>query len=421
MHINTKCIQEGYKPKKGEARVLPIYQSTTFKYDTSEQMGDLFDLKEAGFFYSRLANPTVNAVEEKLASLEGGIGCMLTSSGQAANMIAVLNICEAGDHVLCQSAIYGGTYNLFNHTMRKMGIDFTFLLPDASKEDIEVNIKENTKCIFAESLSNPTLHVLDIELYSQIAHENKIPLIVDNTFPTPINLRPIEFGADIVTHSTTKYLDGHAIVVGGAIIDSGNFDWNNGNFPTLTRADETYHGIVYTEQFGKAAYIVKARTHLMRDIGATMSPQTAFYLNLGLETLFLRMERHSENARKLAEFLSSHEKVSWVNYPSLEGSSEHAKCMKYLPSGSCGVISFGVKGDKENAVKFMDGLKLAAIVTHVADLRTCVLHPASTTHRQLSDAELEKAGVKPDLIRMSVGLEHIDDIIADISQALDKV
>lgn len=421
MHINTKCVQEGYNPTKGEPRVIPIIQSTTFKYDTAEQLGDLFDLKTDGFFYSRLANPTVAAVERKLASLEGGVGCVLTSSGQSANFFAVLNICQAGDHVISQSAIYGGTYNLFNNTMKDMGIEFTFLKPDATEEEIESAFRENTKCVFAECLSNPSLNVLDVEMYANYAHKHGAPLIVDNTFPTPVNLRPIEYGADIVTHSTTKYLDGHAVSLGGAIIDSGNFNWDNGKYPKLTTPDESYHGIIYTEKFGKGAYIAKLTTHLMRDIGAMMSPQNAFYLNLGLETLFLRMERHCQNAQAVAEFLENHEKVTWVNYPLLKSSSQYEKCMKYMPEGTCGVISFGVKGGRESATKFMNNLKLAAIVTHVADLRTCVIHPASTTHRQMSDEELEVAGVAPDLIRMSIGIEHVDDIIKDIEQSLEKI
>lgn len=421
MHINTKCVQEGYNPTKGEPRVIPIIQSTTFKYDTAEQLGDLFDLKTDGFFYSRLANPTVAAVERKLASLEGGVGCVLTSSGQSANFFAVLNICQAGDHVISQSAIYGGTYNLFNNTMKDMGIEFTFLKPDATEEEIESAFRENTKCVFAECLSNPSLNVLDVEMYANYAHKHGVPLIVDNTFPTPVNLRPIEYGADIVTHSTTKYLDGHAVSLGGAIIDSGNFNWDNGKYPKLTTPDESYHGIIYTEKFGKGAYIAKLTTHLMRDIGAMMSPQNAFYLNLGLETLFLRMERHCQNAQAVAEFLENHEKVTWVNYPLLKSSSQYEKCMKYMPEGTCGVISFGVKGGRESATKFMNNLKLAAIVTHVADLRTCVIHPASTTHRQMSDEELEVAGVAPDLIRMSIGIEHVDDIIKDIEQSLEKI
>ena len=421
MHINTKCVQEGYEPTKGEPRVIPVYQSTTFKYDTAEQLGDLFDLKADGFFYSRISNPTVAAVEKKIASLEGGVGCVLTSSGQAASFFSVMNICKAGDHVVAQSAIYGGTYNLFNNTMRDMGIEFTFLSPDATAEEINKAFKENTKCVFAETLSNPSLNVLDVELYAKCAHDHGVPLIVDNTFPTPVNLRPIDYGADIVTHSTTKYMDGHAVSLGGAIIDSGNFDWNNGKFPMLTTPDESYHGIIYAETFGKGAYLAKVTTHLMRDIGATMSPQNAFYLNLGLETLFLRMERHCQNAQAVAEYLESHEKVSWVNYPSLKSSSQYEKCMKYMPKGTCGVISFGIKGGRENAAKFMNNLKLAAIVTHVADLRTCVIHPASTTHRQMSDEELKVAGVSPDLIRMSIGIEYIDDIIEDITNSLNSI
>ena len=424
MHINTKCVQAGYEPKSGEPRVVPIVQSTTFKYETAGAMGDLFDLKASGFFYTRLANPTVDAVEQKLAALEGGVGAVLTSSGQAASMYSVLNICKAGDHVISSSAIYGGTFNLFNKTLRDLGIDFTFVSPDSTEEELAAAFKENTKCVFAETVSNPSLDVVDIELFAKVAHENGVPLIIDNTFATPINCRPFEFGADIVVHSTSKYLDGHACALGGVVIDSGNFNWNNGKFLMLTTPDETYHGVTYTESFGNAAYIIKLRTHLMRDMGCMMSPQNAFYLNLGLETLFLRMERHVSNATKVAQFLESQiatGKITWVNYPGLESNPKYELAKKLMPGGSCGVVSFGVKGGREGAIKFMEGLKIAAIVTHVADARTCVLHPASTTHRQLSDSELEACGVSPDLIRFSVGIEYADDIIDDIKQALDKI
>ena len=418
--IDTKCIQEGYQPGNGEPRVMPIVQSTTYKYDSSQAMGDLFDLKADGFFYTRLANPTLDAVEKKIAALEGGVGAMLTSSGQAASLISMLNICHAGSHVVASSAIYGGTFNLIYKTMQEMGIESTFVAPGCSREELEAAFRPNTRCVFAETLSNPSLVVTDIEMFAEEAHAHGVPLIVDNTFPTPINCRPFEFGADIVTHSTTKYMDGHAVQLGGVIVDSGKFDWNNGKFPMLTQPDESYHGIVYTEKFGNAAYIVKARTHLMRDLGAQASPQNAFLLNLGLETLALRMERHCSNAMKVAKFLENHEKVSWVNYPGLESSPYHALAQKYMPNGTCGVVSFGVKGGREAATRFMDSLKMASIVTHVADLRTCVLHPASTTHRQMSDEQLAEAGVTPDLIRFSVGIENPEDIIEDVAQALEK-
>lgn len=419
--IDTKCIQEGYSPKNGEPRVVPIVQSTTYTYDSSKEMGDLFDLKADGFFYTRLANPTLDAVEKKIAALEGGVGAMLTSSGQAASLISVLNICHAGSHVVASSAIYGGTFNLIFKTMQEMGIESTFVSPGCSREELEAAFRPNTRCVFAETLSNPSLVVTDLELFAEEAHAHGVPLIVDNTFPTPINCRPFEFGADIVTHSTTKYMDGHAVQLGGVIVDSGNFNWDNGKFPMLTQPDESYHGIVYTQQFGKSAYIVKARTHLMRDLGAQASPQNAFLLNLGLETLALRMERHCSNALKVAKFLEGHEKVSWVNYPGLESSPYHALAQKYMPNGTCGVVSFGVKGGREAATRFMDSLQMASIVTHVADLRTCVLHPASTTHRQMTDEQLEEAGVTPDLIRFSVGIENPEDIIEDVAQALEKV
>ncbi len=426
MRTNTKCVQGEYEPKNGEPRVIPIVQSTTYKYSSAQEMGDLFDLKTDGFFYTRLANPTVAKVEEKIAALEGGVGAVMTSSGQAASFYSVFNICPAGYHVVCASAIYGGTYNLFNKTMREMGIDFTFLAPDATEEEINGAFKENTRCVFGETVSNPSLDVFDIELYAKCAHAHNVPLIVDNTFATPINCRPFEFGADIVTHSTTKYMDGHACALGGVVVDSGNFDWNNGLFPGLTTPDETYHGVTYTDTFGKLAYITKMRTHVMRDIGAMQSPQNAFYTNLGLETLALRMERHCSNAMAIAKFLKDESqkpegKISWVNYPDIDEGRNGVLCRKYLPKGSCGVISFGVKGGKEGAARFMENLKIAALVVHVADVRTCVLHPATTTHRQMNDEELAKAGVSADLIRMSVGIEDIDDLIEDIKQALDDV
>ena len=418
--IDTNCIHAGYEPGNGDPRVLPIVQSTTYTYDSSEAMGDLFDLKANGFFYTRLGNPTLDAVERKIAALEGGVGAMLTSSGQAASLLSMINICHAGDHVVASSAIYGGTFNLIYKTMKEMGIDSTFVAPGCSEEELAAAFQPNTKCVFTETLTNPSLTVTDLEMFARQAHEHGVPLIVDNTFPTPINCRPFEFGADIVTHSTTKYMDGHAVQVGGVIVDSGNFDWTNGKFPMFTEPDESYHGIVYAQQFGKAAYITKARTHLMRDLGAQASPQNAFLLNLGLETLALRMERHCSNAMKVAEFLENHEKVSWVNYPGLESSPYHALAQKYMPNGTCGVVSFGVKGGREAATRFMDSLKMASIVTHVADLRTCVLHPASTTHRQMNDEQLAEAGVTPDLIRFSVGIENPEDIIEDVAQALEK-
>lgn len=420
-HIETKCVQEGYQPKNGEPRVLPIYQSTTFKYDSADTLGQLFDLQAEGFFYSRLANPTVAAVEEKIAALEGGVGAMMTSSGQAAVLTSIFNICRAGDHVISTSTIYGGTYNLLNKTMREMGISFTFVDPDASVEEIEAEFKPNTRLVFGETLANPALVVMDIEKFAKLAHAHHVPLIIDNTFPTPINCRPIEFGADIVVHSTTKYMDGHAVAVGGVVVDSGNFDWNSGNYPELTEPDESYHGIIYTESFGKAAYITKLKTHLMRDLGVTPSPNNAFLLNLGLETLHLRMKQHCDNAMAVASFIENHPKISWINYPGLESSKYYSLSQKYMPNGTCGVISFGVKGGREAAAAFMEHLQLAAMVIHVADARTSVLHPASTTHRQLSDEQLVEAGVSADLIRMSVGIENVEDILADIRQALDKV
>ena len=419
--METTCIQGGWQPKNGEPRILPIYQSTTFKYSTSEQMGRLFDLEENGYFYTRLANPTNDAVADKIRELEGGAAAMLTSSGQAANCYAVFNICGAGDHLVCSATVYGGTSNLFVVTMKKMGIDVTLVDPDAPEEEIEKAIRPNTKCIFGESIANPALVVLDLEKFARIAHRNGIPFIVDNTFATPINCRPFEWGADIVTHSTTKYMDGHAMTVGGCIVDSGNFDWeaHADKFPGLTTPDESYHGIIYTKKFGKAAYITKATAQVMRDLGSIPSPQNSFLLNIGLETLHLRMPRHCENAQKVAEYLQSREDVAWINYPGLENDKYHALAQKYMPNGTCGVISFGLKGGRQAAGEFMDKLKLAAIVTHVADARTCVLHPASHTHRQLSDEQLREAGVDPSLIRLSVGIENVDDIIEDIRQALE--
>lgn len=421
MKIETKCIQSGYTPKNGEPRVVPICQSTTYKYDSAQTLGKLFDLEESGFFYTRLANPTLDAVEKKIADLEGGVGAMLTSSGQAASLISITNICKAGDHVVCSAAIYGGTFNLFNKTLRDLGIDFTFVSPDSTKEELNSAFKENTKAVFAETITNPSLEVTDIELFANVAHAHGVPLIIDNTFATPINCRPFEWGADIIVHSTSKYMDGHAVALGGVAVDSGKFDWTNGKFPMLCEPDETYHGVVYTEYFKNAAYITKARTHLMRDFGAQQSPQNAFLLNLGLETLFLRVERHCLNAQKVAEFLSENPKIEWVNYPGLENNKYHALAKKYLPNGSCGVIALGVKGGRENATKLMENLKLAQIVIHVADARTCVLHPASTTHRQLSDEQLASAGVLPNMIRLSVGIENVDDIIEDLKQAIEKI
>ena len=421
--IETKCIQSGWQPTKGEPRVLPIYQSTTFKYDTSEQMGRLFDLEDSGYFYTRLQNPTNDAVAQKITELEGGVAGMLTSSGQAANYYAVFNICEAGDHIVSASTIYGGTFNLYGTTMKKMGIDCTFVDPDASYEELEKAFQPNTKCVFAETISNPSLVVLDIEKFAKLAHAHGVPLIVDNTFATPINCRPFEWGADIVTHSTTKYMDGHAMCVGGAIVDSGNFDWeaHADKFPGLTQPDESYHGIIYTQKFGKGAYITKATSQLMRDLGSIQSPQNAFLLNIGLETLHLRVPRHCENALKVAQYLKNHEKVAWVRYAGLEDDPYYELAQKYLPNGTCGVLSFGLKGGRDVSVGFMDKLKLAAIVTHVADARTCVLHPASHTHRQMNEQELIEAGVQPDLIRFSVGIENAEDIIADLEQALETV
>ena len=434
----TLCVQAGWEPKNGESRVLPIYQSTTFKYDNAEEMADLFDLKKDGYFYTRLANPTNDAVARKIAALEGGVGAMLTSSGQAANFYALFNICEAGDHFVTSNEIYGGTYNLFGVTLKKLGIECTFVPQEASEEEISAAFRPNTKALFGETISNPGCKILDIEKFARIAHKHGVPLIVDNTFPTPINCRPFEWGADIVTHSTTKYMDGHATQVGGCVVDSGNFDWDTcthlgstivpdgspsgqEKFPGLCTPDESYHGLTYTKKFGKMAYMTKLVAQLMRDLGSIPSPHNAFLLNLGLETLHLRMKQHCANAQKVAEFLKADERVAWVHYSGLPTDESHALAQKYLPNGSCGVLAFGVKGTRETAVKFMDSLKLIAIVTHVADTRTCVLHPASHTHRQLSDEQLREAGVAPDLIRLSVGIEDVDDILADIRQALDQI
>ncbi len=422
MKLDTICVQGTYKPKNGEPRVIPIIQSTTYKYDSSVEMGNLFDLKESGYFYSRLQNPTCDNVASKICALEGGVAGMLTSSGQAANFYAVFNIAQAGDHIVSSSAIYGGTYNLFNVTMRKLGIDFTFVSPTASAEEIQAAIKPNTKAIFGETISNPSLDILDIETFASVAHKNGIPLIVDNTFATPINCRVFDYGVDIVTHSTTKYMEGHASTIGGAIVDSGNFDWTqNDKFPGLTTPDDSYHGIVYTEAFGKGAYITKATVQLMRDLGSIQSPNEAFLLNVGLESLHLRVQRHCENAKAVAQYLEKHPKISWVNCAMLEDDSQYEIAKKYMPNGTCGVVSFGIKGGRAAATKFMDSLQLAAIVTHVADARTCCLHPASTTHRQLTDEQLKECGVSPDLVRFSCGIEAAEDIIADIEQALEKV
>ena len=453
----TLCVQAGWQPKNGEPRVLPIYQSTTFKYDNTEEMADLFDLKKEGYFYTRLQNPTCDAVASKIAALEGGVGAVLTSSGQAANFYALFNICEAGDHFVASNEIYGGTYNLFNVTMKKLGIECTFVSQEATEEEISRAFRPNTKALFGETISNPGCRVLDIEKFARIAHKHGVPLIVDNTFPTPINCRPFEWGADIITHSTTKYMDGHATQVGGCVVDSGNFDWetcthNAGTsdagtttpapgtttpapgattpdgfpsgkrkYPGLTTPDESYHGLTYTKKFGRLAYTTKLTAQLMRDLGSIPSPQNAFLLNLGLETLHLRVKRHCENALCIARFLEQDPRVAWVRYSGLPSDDNHSLARKYLPNGSCGVIAFGLKGDRQTAVNFMDSLRLIAIVTHVADARTCVLHPASHTHRQMSDEQLREAGVAPDLIRLSVGIEDVDDLLDDIRQALDKV
>lgn len=423
MRKETKCIHAGYEPKQGEPRQLPITQSTTFKYDTSDYMGRLFDLEETGYFYTRLQNPTNDAVAAKICSLEGGFAAMLTSSGQAANFFAIFNICEAGDHFIASSAIYGGTYNLFAVTLKKMGIECTFVDLNISESDLEKEFRPNTKCVFGETITNPTVHIFDFEKFSKVAHKMGVPLIIDNTFATPINCRPFEHGADIVTHSTTKYMDGHGLTVGGCIVDSGNFDWmkNKEKFPGLTTPDDSYHGIVYAERFGKGAYITKATAQMMRDLGSIQAPQNAFYLNIGLETLHLRMERHCSNALAIAKFLKKHEKIAWVHYAGLEDDEYHDLAMKYCPNGTCGVLAFAVKGDRAKANKFMDSLKLIYIATHVADGKSCLLHPASHTHRQLSDEQLLEAGVSPDLIRLSVGIENVDDLIDDIKQALELI
>ena len=416
----TRCIQGGWQPKNGEARVLPIYQSTTFKYESTEQMGRLFDLEESGYFYTRLQNPTNDCVAQKICDLEGGAAAMLTSSGQAANYYAVFNIASAGDHVIMSSSVYGGTFNLLTVTMKRMGIECTVIDPDCTPEELDAAFKENTKCVLAESIANPALVVLDFDKFVSAAHAHGVPMIVDNTFPTPINCRPFEYGVDIVTHSTTKYMDGHAMAVGGCIVDSGNFDWTKypDKFPGLCYPDDSYHGVTYTERFGKAAFITKATAQLMRDLGSIQSPQNAFLLNVGLETLHLRVPRHCENAQKVAEFLENHPNVKWVEYPGLKSSKYYERAQKYMPNGTCGVISFAVNGDKADTVRFMDELKLAAIVTHVADARTCVLHPASHTHRQMNEQQLAEAGVDPGMIRLSVGIEDVEDIIEDLSQAL---
>ncbi len=421
--LDTICVQAGWQPKKGEPRVLPIYQSTTFKYDTTDEMGRLFALEDEGYFYTRLQNPTNDAVAAKIAALEGGVAAMLTSSGQAANFYTIANLCQAGDHIVCSAKVYGGTFNLYAATIKKLGIDCTFVDPDDSADVIDGVFQENTKAVVGETIANPALTVLDIGKFSALAHKHGVPLIVDNTFATPVNCRPFEFGADIVTHSTTKYMDGHAMAVGGCIVDSGNFDWEAyaDKFPGLTTPDETYHGVVYTKQFGKKAFITKATAQLMRDLGSIQSPMNAFLLNVGLETLPLRMEKHCSNAKKVAEFLNDQEKVEFVNCAMLKGDRYYDLARKYMPDGTCGVLSFGLKGTKEDAVRFMDALKLCAIVTHVADARTCVLHPASHTHRQMNDEQLREAGVTPGMIRLSVGIEHPQDIIDDLAQALDQV
>ncbi|SDE59682.1 O-acetylhomoserine aminocarboxypropyltransferase/cysteine synthase family protein [Eubacterium pyruvativorans] len=424
MKTETKCIEAGYHPKNGESRMIPIVQSTTFKYDTSEDMGKLFDLEAEGYFYSRLQNPTNDYVAAKIAALEGGTAAMLTSSGQAANFFAVFNLAGQGDHVVASSTIYGGTYNLFNVTMRRMGVDFTFVDPDCSDEELEAAFRPNTKAVFGETIANPALIVFDIERFAHAAHAHGVPLIVDNTFATPINCRPFEWGCDIVTHSTTKYMDGHDATVGGAIVDSGKFDWmaHADKFPGLTTPDASYHGITYAEKFGQGgAFITKATAQLMRDLGSIQAPMNAYFLNLGLESLAVRVERHCRNAEKVAAFLQNHEKIAWVNYPGLPGDKYYERAKKYMPNGTCGVISFGVAGGRKAAEEFMKHLKLAIIATHVADAHTCVLHPASSTHRQLTDEELVAGGVAPDMVRLSVGIENADDIIADLSQALDQV
>ena len=418
--LDTTCVQGGYRPGNGEPRQIPIVQSTTFRYETSEAMGRLFDLEDSGYFYTRLQNPTNDTVAAKIAEMEGGTAAMLTSSGQAANFFALFNVCECGSHIVASSAIYGGTFNLIEVTMKKMGITATFVAPDCTEEELNAAFRDNTRVVFGETIANPALTVLDIEKFAKAAHAHGVPLIVDNTFATPINCRPFEWGADIVTHSTTKYMDGHAMTVGGCIVDSGNFDWeaHHDRFTGLTEPDESYHGIIYTQKFGKLAYITKATSQLMRDLGSIQSPQNAFILNLGLESLHVRMKRHCENGLAVARFLQQHEKVTYVNYCGLEGDAYHELAEKYLPNGSCGVVSFGVKGGRKAAENFMKHLKIAAIETHVADARTCCLHPASATHRQMNDEQLREAGVSPGMIRLSVGIEHIDDILADLEKAL---
>lgn len=423
MKVETKCLHSGYEPKNGEPRQIPVYQSTTFKYDTSDEMGKLFDLEASGYFYTRLQNPTNDAVAAKIADLEGGVAGMLTSSGQAANFFALFNICETGSHIVASSSIYGGTFNLLGVTMKKMGIECTFVDQNLPEEELAKAFKPNTRAVFGETITNPTVSVFDIEKFARLAHSHGVPLIVDNTFATPVNCRPIEWGADIVTHSTTKYMDGHAVGVGGAIVDGGNFDWlaHADKYPGLTTPDDSYHGIVYAEKFGKLAYITKATSQLMRDLGSIQSPQNAFYLMNGLESLHVRMQRHCKNALAIAKFLKSNDKVAWVSYPNLEGDKYYDLAQKYLSNGSCGVLSFGIKGGREKSIKFMDSLKLASIATHVADAKTCLLHPASHTHRQMTEEQLIEAGVAPDLIRLSVGLENVDDLIDDLKQAFDKV
>ena len=421
--IDTKCLHAGYEPGNGEPRQVPIWQSTTWKYNTSDDMGKLFDLEASGYFYTRLQNPTNDFVASKLCAMESGFAGMLTSSGQAANFFAIFNICEAGDHFIASSSIYGGTYNLFGVTMKKMGIECTFVDQNLSYEELSKYFKPNTKCVFGETITNPTVNILDIEKFAKLAHDHGVPLIIDNTFATPVNCRPFEWGCDIVTHSTTKYIDGHASSVGGAIIDSGNFDWmaHADKFPGLTTPDESYHGITYATKFGKGAYITKATAQLMRDFGCIQAPQNAYYIQLGLESLAVRVRRHCENAQKVAEYLASDDRIAWVNYPGLKTDANYELAQKYCPNGTCGVLCFGVKGGRETSIKFMDSLKFATIATHVADCKTLLLHPASHTHRQLTDEQLKEAGIAPDLIRFSVGLEDPDDIIDDIKQALDQI
>lgn len=423
MKQETKCLHSGYEPNNGEPRQVPIYQSTTWKYATSDEMGKLFDLEASGYFYTRLQNPTNDAVAAKIADLEGGVAAMLTSSGQAANFFALFNICETGSHIVASSAIYGGTYNLLGTTMKKMGIDVTFVDQNLPEEELAKAFKPNTRAMFGETITNPTVSVLDIEKFARLAHSHGVPLVVDNTFATPVNCQPIKWGADIVTHSTTKYMDGHAVSVGGAIVDSGNFDWmaHTDKYPGLTTPDESYHGIVYAEKFGKLGYITKATSQLMRDLGSIQSPQNAFYLMNGLESLHVRMDRHCSNALAIAKFLKENDKVAWVSYPNLEGDEYYDLANKYLPNGSCGVLAFGIKGGREKSIEFMDSLKLCTIATHVADAKTCLLHPASHTHRQMTEEQLIEAGVAPDLIRLSVGLENVDDLIDDLKQAFERV